>query len=86
MEKREDVSYSDKSESLRVSARERLNVLRNILYVGGAAYILITLIVIGLQVHGAMPESTELTILITVLGSALTTIIGVVIGSSLDNR
>ena len=68
-----------------VTPRDRLNILRNVLYWGGGFYIAI---IVALIVLGALevPYSTsELTTLITLLGSILTTIIGVIIGSSLNS-
>lgn len=67
-----------------ISSRDRLAILRNVLYYGGSIYITIIVLIIALQICHLLPESTELTILITVLGTTLTTIIGVIIGSSLD--
>ena len=82
----EKVTYDAEPTVPTVSGKDRLVILRRVLYFGGCIYIGLVTLIIFLQVLGKTPESTELTILITMLGTTLTTIIGVIIGSSLDNN
>ena len=63
---------------------KRLIILKLALYCGGAFYCTIVMVIVLLNVYGKEIEGTELTILLTVLGSSLTTIIGVIAGSSID--
>jgi len=63
---------------------ERLKILRVALYFGGGFYFALVLLIIVLSAVGITVESTELTILVTILGSSITTIIGVIAGSAID--
>lgn len=83
-----DPSRLPPREAPEVTSKDRLKVLKTVLYVGGTFYLFVfAAIVAGSHpCIGWRPDSTEIAVLIASLGSVLTTIIGTIIGSSLSNK
>jgi len=79
----ENIKSSDNPD-IEITPKDRLNILRTILYCGGIFYLVVTVALIVLRTVDGQPMSAELATLITFLGSTLTTIVGVIIGSSLN--
>lgn len=63
---------------------DRLKVLKNFLYGSGISYVVLSITIVVLNVLNFSIMSNELTILVTFIGAAITTIIGVIAGTSID--
>jgi hypothetical protein len=77
-------SESPKENWSEVRKGDRLRILRNFLYGAGISYIFLSIAIITLGALNFTVFSTELTVIIVLIGSAITTIIGVIAGSSID--
>ena len=63
---------------------KRLEILKMFLYGAGVFYVLLSVIIICLQLRFNYKSTSEMIILVTIIGSSITTIIGVIAGTSID--